>query len=282
MVIGPEGGKDIVRIMRGSARIVMLLAGVIALPLQRATSQGTLRGQVLRDGARTPVAGAEVTIAGVERRALTDTTGAFVLDDLDEGWQIVQVRKIGFAIRRDTVNVRGSGITQRSFTLVSQTNLDTVKTVSSQVKYVSPALRGFEERRANATSGYFVPAAELRKEDGKSLSGVIAQRVSGLVPIVTRGAGTMLASTRKQCSGPVFQQKASTCQSCFVTLYLDGQLVYEADPERKDALPPPDFDRMAVGDYAAVEYYPGSGTAPVQFGRTSSGCGVLLLWTRER
>jgi hypothetical protein len=67
-----------------------------------------------------------------------------------------------------------------------------------------------------------------------------------------------------------------------VTIYTDGQLTYEANFERKDALPPPDFNRLPVNEYAAVEFYPGTGTAPAEFNRTGNGCGVLLLWTRER
>jgi hypothetical protein len=67
-----------------------------------------------------------------------------------------------------------------------------------------------------------------------------------------------------------------------VTIYTDGQLTYEADPTRNNALPPPDFNRLPVNEYAAVEFYPGTGTAPAEFNRTGNGCGVLLLWTRER
>ena len=29
-------------------------------------------------------------------------------------------------------------------------------------------------------------------------------------------------------------------------------------------------------------YYPGGSTIPMQYNRTGSSCGVLLLWTRER
>ena len=33
---------------------------------------------------------------------------------------------------------------------------------------------------------------------------------------------------------------------------------------------------------AAVEFYAGGATIPVQHNKTGSNCGVLLLWTRER
>ncbi|MEO8334950.1 MAG: hypothetical protein ABI664_08260 [bacterium] len=44
----------------------------------------------------------------------------------------------------------------------------------------------------------------------------------------------------------------------------------------------PDFNRFAVGEYAAVEFYPGDASLPLQYSNRGSDCGTLLLWTRER
>jgi hypothetical protein len=37
-----------------------------------------------------------------------------------------------------------------------------------------------------------------------------------------------------------------------------------------------------VSDLAGVEFYPETGTGPPEYNATGSGCGTLLLWTRER
>jgi hypothetical protein len=45
---------------------------------------------------------------------------------------------------------------------------------------------------------------------------------------------------------------------------------------------PIDLNQFQVSSLAGVEYYPDNATMPVQFSRTSGGCGALFLWTRER
>ena len=45
---------------------------------------------------------------------------------------------------------------------------------------------------------------------------------------------------------------------------------------------PPNLRSMDVSTYAGVEFYQGGSTLPPQYNITDSGCGVLLLWTRER
>jgi hypothetical protein len=37
-----------------------------------------------------------------------------------------------------------------------------------------------------------------------------------------------------------------------------------------------------TNQFAAVEYYPGGASVPAEYNSTGGGCGVLLLWTRER
>jgi hypothetical protein len=39
---------------------------------------------------------------------------------------------------------------------------------------------------------------------------------------------------------------------------------------------------IATAQTGAIEFYAGGASLPVQFNRTSSGCGALLLWTRDR
>ena len=44
----------------------------------------------------------------------------------------------------------------------------------------------------------------------------------------------------------------------------------------------PDMGGFQINDYAAVEYYAGGATVPLQYNQTGGGCGVLVLWTREK
>lgn len=257
-----------------------LLAILLMLGAE-AHAQATLKGRVLRDADREPITGAEVWLPASDARITTDSTGAFLFEDLTEGAHIIQVRRVGFAVRRDTAMLAPGRVTSREYLLTSQSaTLDTVKTVAGQVKYVSPALRGFEERRLSGGSGHFIPEEELRKHDNKSMASVVLSRTSGIHIVPDRYNSGFLASTRKTCSGRVFSGQQA-CTPCYVTIYMDGQLVFSA---REGEKPPVAFDmnRMPVNQFAGVEFYPGSGTGPPQYNVTGGGCGTLLLWTRER
>ena len=74
-------------------------------------------------------------------------------------------------------------------------------------------------------------------------------------------------------------RKARNAQ-CPVTLYLDGVRIYDSAKDTLDQMP--DLSRYNTRDYAAVEFYAGGASVPIRYNETSSGCGVLLLWTRER
>jgi hypothetical protein len=238
----------------------------------------SLTGVVTMRSAGTPLAAADVWFPALDRHATTDASGAFRLDSLPPGRTLVQVRHLGFAAVRDTVTLAAGAHITRDFALLSQaTLLDTVRTVA-QGSFISPALRGFEDRRANHAAGYFIADSALRRYDNAALASIIASRVSGLMTVPGRSGATFLVSTRKQCAGSVM----SVCSSpnCFVTTYLDGVLIYSAASAGSG--PPLDASRMAVSELAGVEFYPTSATAPPQYNATDSGCGVLLLWTRER
>ena len=43
-----------------------------------------------------------------------------------------------------------------------------------------------------------------------------------------------------------------------------------------------DLEKLAVSDYAAVEFYSGPATIPAEYNKTGSSCGVLLFWMRDR
>ncbi len=260
----------------GIAAVLALVAGVSPSIV---AAQGSVRGTITRDSSGAPVADAEVILPDLGRKAMSDSAGRFSLNDLPAGRHAVQVRKVGHALLRDTVSLGDGESATRDFALRRATVLDTVATVADGPRYRSPALRGFEERRQKKEGGYFIPADELRKSDDKGLANVVLSHVAGLRILQDRGR-VYLASSRKTCSGPVFQGTRN-CQPCYVTVYIDGQLTYQAT-EMNAGAEPVDFNRMGVNQLAGVEFYPATGTAPAGFNATGSGCGLLLLWTRER
>jgi hypothetical protein len=242
---------------------------------------GSLRGTIVRAGDGLPVGGADVWVTSGDRHFTTDSAGRFIGDGITAGPTVVQIRRLGYQVRRDTMTVVPGAATTRDFVVsVSATELDTVRTVSSQVSHISPALRAFENRRLSGSgySGYFVSESELRKEGDRAIANLLPSRVSGLAAVAGGHGEALLASSRKMCAG----RAIGSCSrpSCYVTLYVDGVMLYSA--VRNVGTPPPDMSLYQARDFAGVEFYPSGGNAPIEYSGTDSGCGTLLLWTRER
>ena len=219
---------------------------------------------------------------------MTDTSGAFRFTDLPPGLQLVEVRRVGYAVVRDTIQLASDHENVRGYALSPQaTQLDTVRATAEEHKYISPNLRGFEQRRTAGMGGSFIADSVLRQNDSKSLSSVLAGRVPGLSIAPGEGGSTIAVSSRKACRGTAL--RACGAPNCYVAIYLDGTLLYYpkmADlklPNGKPVQPPPDLNRINVSDLGGVEFYAGAAAAPVDMHSSQDeGCGALWLWTREK
>ena len=238
----------------------------------------TFRGSVRRASDGAPLAGADVWLPALGRRTITDSTGAFRFGDLPPGPTLVQTRRVGYLVELDTLTLARGQEARRDYLLNAQaTMLDTIRTVAGRTQYTSSRLRQFEDRRAHG-EGHFIAEDVFRANDERNLTSVLLSRVPGISTVpAPRGGGAFLVSTRRSCSG---NQLLGGCRPCFVTIFLDGSLLYDAS--LTNGPPPPDATRFRNAELAGAEYYGDGASAPPQFNRTGSGCGTLLLWTRER
>jgi hypothetical protein len=239
---------------------------------------GILRGRVVRsDG--TPILDADVWLIATDQHARTDSTGAFRVAGLAPRQELVEIRHLGFDVRRDTIMVSAEHENVRTYTLLpSGTTLDTVHTVAGQQKYISGPLKRFEERRLSHQGGHFVSDSTFRRNENTTMANLLESRISG-VTLVSRNFGMMLVSTRKPCKGLVFQNSCKGVPNCYVAIYLDGTLYYST----KTGGSPPDLSKVFTpSDFAGAEYYADGGSAPAGMHSDDDGCGSLWLWTRER
>lgn len=269
--------------------VAALLAPRVADAQQRDTSApasatAIFRGRVIQRADSAPVVNADVWLVSVDRHATTDSSGAFRFDGLPLGAQLVQIRRVGLDPQRDVIALSADRENVRTYALTGQTTrLDTVRTTAGATKYLSPQLRGFEERRLSGQGGHFISDSVLRKNENSTAANVIVGRIPGLMQQTIAGPGklvTALVSTRKQCAGPAM---LNTCKggapNCYVAVYLDGVLQYSA----KMGVAPPDFRTdYEVSNLAGVEFYAGGAAAPISMHSDDDGCGSLWLWTRER
>lgn len=242
---------------------------------------GAFHGRVVRTSDRTGVAGAEVSFPSLGASTVTDSAGAFRFAALPVGLQAIQVRHLGSSIWRDTVTIAADGSVVRTYVLTdAPPTLDTVRAIAGKVAYRSPALRGFEERRLSHAGGYFVSDSVFRQNENTTMANIIQTRVPG-ISWGYFGAHKVLISGRKPCRGLAFRA-CSTKQDCFVAIYVDGTLYYNAKMA-DEQIPFPDMEKdFNPANFAGAEYYAGGASMPMGMHPDDDGCGSLWLWTRER
>jgi hypothetical protein len=251
----------------------------------RLQSDGSaLTGRVVHQGDGKPIPDAEVWVIPGDVHTRTDSSGQFQLYGLQPGKQFVQVRRIGFTEQRDTVSLRGGQEVVRQFALEGQfVTLDTMRTTSPLVQYRSPRLQGFETRRAEGF-GRFIAEDVMRKNDNRSVSGLVPTHIPGIsiVGYMSASYATMTRSAAaSDQSDTTLRADLSDRRSpigCWVAVYVDGIPLYTGPPAAA-----PDLGAMRVSDYAGVEFYAGMAAIPPRFDvGKAARCGVLLLWTREQ
>lgn len=242
-----------------------------------------LRGRVTRDADSAGIANADVWLITLNVHVAADSNGRFAIVGIPPGVQFVQVRHVGYEPVRLTILLRAGEDTAMRFGLKSLVaQLDTVRTIAPQHRYLSPNLRAFEERRLSGMGGHFISDSVLRANEGRTLANIIASRVPGATVAPGVRGSSVLISTRKQCRGPAMRM--CTTPDCYAAVYLDGVEIFNPGmADQKSPQPPPDLSRIQASDLSGVEFYAGSAAAPVDMQSSrSEGCGTLWLWTRER
>jgi hypothetical protein len=221
-----------------------------------------------------PIEGAEVIDALNHVSALTTTTGTVSLVFLPEGGSMVQIKKVGYQPLTMIVEIGPADTIPLTLVLnrlaptstgAAQT-LPTVVTKDSAPRHISPGLQAFEERRRSGF-GHFMDEAELRKQDNRTMTNVVRDLPGITIRCPKSGP------RNDECFGVSGRGKKNAVLGgdCEINLYIDGVAVSDND-----------LKKMNVAEFAALEFYSGGATIPIQYNRTGSSCGVMLLWTRER
>lgn len=241
---------------------------------------GTVVARSMETGAF--IEGADVSVPRLNRSTTTDATGAFRLGEMACGKHEVQVRKIGFAVWRDTVDLTAGQELKRVYTLVAVAQLDTVRVTSDEIVYQTPRLQDFEVRRRKNVGGNFISEARLRQKDNagatfasilRDIPGLNVVFFDGKAYVRSRGIGSA-GGDQPLGSGP------GSPKGCWAPVYLDGLLLFDGIISHD--IKPPDMGQFFAANLSGVEFYPSAGSTPFQFRTTKSNCGVLLLWTRGR
>lgn len=170
------------------AAIVVVAA---AAPLRGQTT-GTVSGTVVDQATRQPLAGAQVFVVEVNRGALTNQQGQFVIPNVESGAKTVRVVLIGYASAQQSINVSASGANRLHFELrTTAVSLDAV---------VVNAVTGQAERKRElGTNTARVTAADIAKAPVNNIADVLTARAPGVQ--LQSATGTVGGSQRIRIRG---------------------------------------------------------------------------------
>lgn len=241
------------------ARTAASLALFAAVQL-RAQTTGSLTGKITApDGS--PVAQARIAIGGTTLEAVTAFDGGFRIHGVPPRGQTLNVRMLGYLPRAVAVDVIAGDTIHIDVVLTRHAlPLDTIAVRSDP--QVSPAMRGFEQRRARGP-GVFLDRDAIKRMQPRVFTDVL-RRVPGLQVRPVRGG---LAGTNFS-----IQARGSECSVLF---FMNGT-AFPLPPDQ------PINDYVSPDEVIGVEVYGGSSEIPAQFNssRFNSRCGVIVIWTR--
>ena len=273
---------------RWSALAVATVGALLTSSRVHAQS-AVFRGAIYRDSLRNPLAGVVVELPDMQERAVTNDSGRFQLRSLPAGTWRVTVRRVGYDPIEDSVHIISGREIVRDYVMTANSQrLDAVVVNASRPKAVSPAMRGFEERRAGGF-GHFLTPADLRKAEGRKLTEILRGLPGTTVysyrsfRFIASGRGlSSIPDPRSRGAGPGMEHAIRGDQSspvaCWTQIILDGIRIYSPN----SASDVPDISSYEAKEFEAIEFYGGPASTPSQFSGTGATCATLVLWSRER
>ena len=284
-------------------RVVMCLLALMMCATDlsgQAAALPAYRGRILGvydDATGAPLDSVRVTDLLHGNSSLTTGTGTVALYFLPEGGGLVRLQRIGYAVQTFAVAISPADTAPISVTMRRVTELGPMLTKAQGTpRYISPSLRGFEDRRRAGATGYFVSDSVLRANEGHLLADVLGSRMPNMkFHAGSASAMFLLKSARCVFGGPPqvyldgvpmspdlrpdapgFRGASGTQSTAF------GQLIAGSGSSMNIDAIAFDLSKFDVSSLAGVEWYPDSDMLPIEFSHTSGRCGALMLWTRER
>lgn len=243
------------------ALLSLLMLGAVAHPVA-ARGQAPAKRYTLVVGvgdveSGAPLEGADVRVLDVGRSATTNSLGDAVITRIPAGTHHVQVRMIGYqSLESLVVFPQGASDSVQAIFMPRRGKvlLDTVVVAE---KRVPRYLAAFERRRLEK-QGQYLTESELAKADHWGFTDLLRQQVQSVR--ISRGADgfsrrLIVRDGTNLCAGAVF---------------LDDVRAWDGD-----------ISGIHPEELAAVEVYDRV-HVPLKYQLPNIGCGVMLLWTKQR
>ena len=221
---------------------------------------------VVRNGNGSLVPGATVLAIGTDNHTQADEFGGFTLEHVTAGSRIIEGRAIGYPPARAQATIR-PGRTQR-VELVMGDSIPLLDPVTVEARYEPYLARvGFNRRRTTAI-GHFLDTTDIRRANA-----VQFEEVFRMVPGVRlRPNGFSYLVELQRGEGEITNPALSNY--CPPAYFIDG-VYFPLPPIQTPSVP------LVPEDVLAIEVYSNIFSAPPQYQRLDSGCGVILVWTKR-
>jgi hypothetical protein len=246
---------------------IVLLAPVASAQSARSPISGGRTGvvalQVIDDETDAPLPGVRVSILGDSADRVTDERGRAVLAVKRDGRLPVVLRRLGYMPGSVMADLSATDTTRLTFAMSRVVQTLATVAVNEKALANSPMLAAFERRRLlGSGSSRYVTREDIEQLRPLRLSDVI--RTIPSVTLMMDGTKAIPMNRRGISLGGL---------GCGYQVGVDGHLMEGG------------FDMNSVdpAEVYGVEVFPGPATVPMEFrsSRRSSGCGLIMIWTRR-
>ena len=216
-----------------------------------------------------PIAGAEVWIEGTDRRVVSNDSGEYRIDRAPSGHVKVTARRVGFRPDTKKVNLQSGDTKQVKFELEGMLEeLDEVLITAQQS--ATGRLQEFWARRMVGI-GVFITRADIERRHPPRTADLFQQVMGIRVVTGMNGENTRLVTGRQAVSAAPSTRSAAS-GACSMQYYVDGVF-----------MTPGSFtvDEMSPDMIEAIEVFRGPSEIPARFRQRDTGCGLVVIWTRE-
>jgi hypothetical protein len=257
--------------------VVWVLAALAGIGARVTSVEGQrVEGQVVADGTRAPVMGAQVVLVdvdGVGRASMrTDSIGAFTLDAPGAGRYRLRVERPGYQPYDSPVLPleRGETIAVEVRLGPGAIPLEPLVVVGRSRPLPGRATEFHERRNHPARTGFFITREDMEKNGLGARTSDVLVRAPGVVltPIPGYQPGA-IPGFRVNMLGSAAGEMDGVCTPA---LFLDGAPLRQAGGFSID-------DVLDPSTLEGIEVYSRMAAAPVQYAM-GNDCGVVLFWTQ--
>jgi hypothetical protein len=271
---GITTGTLVTNLSRGRVAVRQLTIATKTLATARSHADSALltalvRGTV-RDSTGNPLSGARVSVVGTgSGTAITDGSGGFALSG-PIGTQVLAVAALGHSPGWRAVTLRPGE--NRDLDLALGRTVQTLAPIQVTARFIAAGSLAAIEDRVRRNAGHLLTDRDISKRSPRRFEDLF-RGVPGLMVARVPPADGLENFTEAEHAVSSRGIRSLSEVACAPSFLVDGTPI---NVDFSDAPFP-----VPISEVRALEMYPSTATAPFEFQRAQSGCGVIVVWTKR-